>query len=271
MASSHRSTRTSRVAPTGRVALAEHEVHHPQHPRHPVGQLGRGRDPVGDAGRGDLALGPDQSLGHGRLRHPEGAGHLGRAQAGHHAQGQGDVGLGGQGRVAAGEHQPQPVVGHGPGSGVAGAELVVGVGPLGQPGLAHLLALVAGGLASASVDGLAAGRGHQPTAGVGGHALGGPALDGGGEGLGRRLLGQIQVAPRASQAGHHLGPLPAIDLDQLGIVGGPDRHRRLSRPARSAGPGRSPRRARGAPRGGRCGPPGSAGPRPGRRPGRRPR
>ena len=70
------------------------------------------RHDEGDAGVADLALGPDEPLRHGRLGHEEGPGDLGRRHAGQRAQGQRHLRLEGQRRVAAGEHQAEPVVGH---------------------------------------------------------------------------------------------------------------------------------------------------------------
>ena len=66
----------------------------------------------GMPGHADLRLRPHQPLGHGRLGHQEGAGDLGRRQAGHQAQRQRDAGLGRERRVAAGEDQLETVVGH---------------------------------------------------------------------------------------------------------------------------------------------------------------
>ena len=59
-----------------------------------------------------LAL-PDQPLVHGRLGDEEGPGDLGVEQAAEQPQGERDLGARGQGRVAAGEDQPQALVGHG--------------------------------------------------------------------------------------------------------------------------------------------------------------
>src|SRR6478672_11408765 len=58
------------------MTLVEDEVHDRQHRSQPVGELGVARDPVGDVGVADLALGPDEPLGHGRLGHEEAAGDL---------------------------------------------------------------------------------------------------------------------------------------------------------------------------------------------------
>ena len=96
----------------GRVALVEQQVQHAEHRRGALGQQVVGRDPVGDAGVADLALGPHQALRHGRLGDEEGAGDLCRGQAGEGAQRERDPRLERQRRVAAGEDQPQPVVRH---------------------------------------------------------------------------------------------------------------------------------------------------------------
>ena len=77
-----------RVAGGRRVALVEDEVEHAEDAVQPLGQeLGR-RHAVRDPGVADLALGPDQALGQGRLRDEEGPGDLGRRQAAERAQGQ---------------------------------------------------------------------------------------------------------------------------------------------------------------------------------------
>ena len=66
----------------GRVALVEQEVEHGQHGGGPVHQEVGRRDAEGDAGVADLALGPDQPLGHGGLGDEEGPGDLRRRHAG---------------------------------------------------------------------------------------------------------------------------------------------------------------------------------------------
>jgi len=130
-------------------------------------------------------------------------------------QGEGDPGLGRQGRVAAGEDQPQPVVGD-------GVHLVVlpagrlqqgqGSPALGQPALA-----------AEPVDGLVAGGGDDPGPGPVGDARARPTLDGDQEGLLDRLLGQVEVAEDTDEGGHGLpGLLPEHPLDQrTGLCGHP--------------------------------------------------
>ena len=76
-------------------------------------RAGRSSDegnPVGDPGRLDLGLRAGDPLTHGGLWHQEGAGDLGDGQPADQAQRQRDPGLHRQGRVAAGEDQPEPVV-----------------------------------------------------------------------------------------------------------------------------------------------------------------
>ena len=67
--------------------------------------------PVGDPGRRDLLLGPGHPGRHRRLRDQEGLRDLGGGQPADQPQGERDLGLPGQGGVAAGEHEPEPVVG----------------------------------------------------------------------------------------------------------------------------------------------------------------
>ena len=69
-----------------------------------------GRHPVGDAGVADLRLGSDEALGHGLLGDEKGPGDLGLRQPGQRPQREGNLCLQRQCRVAAGEHQPQPVI-----------------------------------------------------------------------------------------------------------------------------------------------------------------
>ena len=57
------------------------QVQHGEDGRGPLRQQLGGRHPVGDAGVADLALGPDQPLGHRSGRHQEGAGDLRRWSA----------------------------------------------------------------------------------------------------------------------------------------------------------------------------------------------
>ena len=73
-----------------------------------------------------------------------------------------------------------------------------------------LLLVVALALAPDPVDGLAVGGGGQPGAGVGRYAVGRPPLDGGRERLGRRLLGDVEVAEAPGQGGDHPRPLLVV-------------------------------------------------------------
>jgi hypothetical protein len=70
----------------------------------------RGRHPVGDAGCRDLRLGAGQALGHRRFGHQERFGDLGGGAPRQGSQRQGHPALQRQGRVAAGEDEPETVV-----------------------------------------------------------------------------------------------------------------------------------------------------------------
>jgi hypothetical protein len=92
------------------VALAEDEVEHGEHEGEPLGQLVVGRDPEGDPGVADLALGAHQALRHRRLGDQERAGDLRRGQPAHRLQRQRHPRLLGERRMSAGEDQAQPLV-----------------------------------------------------------------------------------------------------------------------------------------------------------------
>ncbi len=200
------------VAGGGRVPLGEDQVDHLQHRVQAGRQLGVRRHPVGDAGQRDLPLGPGQPLGHGRLRDQERAGDLGRVQAAQGAQGERDPGGRVQGRVTAGEDQPEPVVGD-RGVRARGRVLLLGQpGGVGQPGGPVGL----GPVAAQPVDGLAPGRGGQPGARVVGDAVARPGRDRGHEGVLGRLLGQLHVAHPPDERGQDRRPLvPEGPLDRV--------------------------------------------------------
>ena len=202
-------------ARAGRVALVEQQVEHGQDPGGPLGQQVRGRHPVGDAGVADLVLGPDQALGHGRLGHQERPGDLGRAQAGQRAQGQRDPGLQRQGRMAAGEDQPQPVVGDAALVVIGGADRILGRRQdQGVPEPGGL-----GGPAAQPVQGPVARRGGEPGAGLARHAVARPGPQGLRERLLGALLGQVPVAGHADQRRDDPAPLVAEGPgDRLGGV-----------------------------------------------------
>ena len=86
----------------------------PSTPERALRQQIGGRHPVRDARVADLPLGAHEPLRHRLLVDEERAGDLRGGEAGERAQRQRDPGLDRQGRVAAGEHQPQPVVRHRP-------------------------------------------------------------------------------------------------------------------------------------------------------------
>ena len=118
----------------------------------------------------------------------------------------------GERRVAAGEDQPEPVVGH-------GSDL------LGFVGFVHGAAASAWrssrvDSAAEPVDRPVAGGGDDPAGGAGRQAVGRPPLEGDDERLLDRLLGDVDVAEEADQGGDRSAGLAAEDPLDLGGVHG---------------------------------------------------
>ena len=103
--------RSNELAGGRGVSLVEDQVQDGEHARQAFGQELGGRDTVGDRRLPDLALGPNEALGHRRLRDEEGTGDLAGREAAEGLQRQRNSRVHPQGRVAAREDQPQPVVG----------------------------------------------------------------------------------------------------------------------------------------------------------------
>ena len=200
------------VADRGGVARGEDEVDDLEHGVDAGRQLGGGGHPVGDAGPGDLLLGPGDPRRHGRLTDQEGPGHLGGAQAAHQAERQGHLRGQRQRRVAAGEDEPQPVV----------ADLVglVLARPRGRASVDEQRPRPAQrGLPAEKVEGVAAGDGGQPGSRPGRHPGAGPDRQGLGVGVLHALLGQVEIGGHPRRRRDHEGPLVAVGLSD----GGDDR------------------------------------------------
>ena len=99
-----------RVAAGRRVALVEHQVEHSEDRGEAVVQRVRRRLAERDAGQPHLLLRAHEPLGHGRLRQQQGARDLGHRQAADEPQRQRHLRLRRERRVAAGEHESEPLV-----------------------------------------------------------------------------------------------------------------------------------------------------------------
>ena len=184
------------VAATGGVgpALGEAGVDRGQHGVEPSGQFAGVRDAQGNAGPADLVLRADQALGHGGGRGQEGSGDPRGVQAEDGLQHQRRADRGIDGGMGAGEHQAEAVVrdrvirGRGVGEFLGEQPDVLGGGIAVAP-------------AAGGVDQPAAGDGHQPGLRVAGHAACGPVGEGGGEGVGQRVLGRGNVAGARGEEG----------------------------------------------------------------------
>ena len=98
------------LAGGGGVALVEDQVDDREHGVEAVGQRGVARQLERDPGVADLALGPDQALGHGGVGHEERPRDLRPGQAADRLERQRHPRLGRERRVAAGEQQAEPLV-----------------------------------------------------------------------------------------------------------------------------------------------------------------
>jgi hypothetical protein len=193
------------LAPGGRVALGEDQVDHRQHrvePGRHVAGLGHG---VGDARVADLALGAHEPLRHGGDGHQERARDLVRLEPAQRAQRQSDLRLRRQRGMAAGEDQPQAVVGD------RGRVVVRLRGGLGQLGRVRVRLGLEQAPPPQAVDGLVAGRLDDPGARVLGDAGARPLGHGGGKGFLGGLFRNVEVAEQTDEGRHHAAPVSAID------------------------------------------------------------
>ena len=110
IASSERSRRVERVARRRRVAFVEHEVDDVQHGVEPVGQVRAGGHLIRNLCVLDLVLGAHDALCHGRRAGEERTRDLLGGQSADLPEGERQLRVRRQGRMAAGEDEPQPVV-----------------------------------------------------------------------------------------------------------------------------------------------------------------
>ena len=150
-------------------------------------------------GHGDLPLGPRDPLHHGRLGGEEGPRQPLRGQAADHLQREGGPDVRADGRVAADEDQPEPLVrdrfvgGH---EGLLGRR--IGLRRVEHRALAH-------GRAAPGVDGAPERRAPQPGGRVA-RRLVRPGAERRGRGVREGVLGRVQVAQARGQRRHHARP-----------------------------------------------------------------
>ena len=180
-----------RVAAGGAVALVEDEVEDGEHAVEPLRQEVVRGHPVGDAGVADLPLGPHDPLGERGLRDEERPGDLWRREAAEGAQRQRHPRVERERRVAAGEDEPQAIVGEAALASQAHGRLR-SRGHEAAFDLDELLGVPAG--PAQPVERPVAGRRRDPRPRVGGDPVAGPRLQGRDERVGHGLLGGIEVA-----------------------------------------------------------------------------
>ena len=199
-----------RVGARGEVALVEDQIERGQDRAQPLGQVGVRRDRVGDAGPADLALRADEPLRHGGLRHEECARHLRGGEPAERPERERDLGLRRERRVAAGEEEPQAVVGYRAHVVLPLVSLLTGQERPEVPELALVVPVTPD-----AVDGPVARRSDDPGGRVRGHPVPGPALERDHEGILHRLLGEVEVAENADERGDRpsrLAPEQAVDV-----------------------------------------------------------
>jgi hypothetical protein len=192
-------------AAAGRVTLVEHQVDDRVHAVEPPGQGVGARHLEPDPRLGDLPLGPHQPLRESRLGQHEPGGDLPRGQPCDEPERQRDPDLEREGRMAAGEHEPELVIAaHRHGRSIAGG---------GSVGVRELLRVDRDRpVAPELVDRLPPRGRHEPAARVGRRAVPRPHPRRGRERLGRGVLGRLQVTEPAGQGGDHRGPLVPVGM-----------------------------------------------------------
>ena len=186
------------------VALVEDQVHDREHRGEAVGQQVGRRDAERDPGRPDLALRAHEPLRHRRLGDEERARDLVRPEPAQRAQRQRDLGIERERRMTAGEDELEPLVGdrrlvHGRprccAARRAGGSSRASVRSRRMRSIARLRAVVT-----------------SQARGWAGVTVPRPALGGDRERLLGGLLGELEVAEEADQAGEDASPLVAEDL-----------------------------------------------------------
>ncbi len=157
-----------------------------------------------DPGGLDLAFRANEPLGHRLFGNEEGARDLVRRQPAQRSQRECDLGIERERRVAAREDELEPLVRD---RGRLVHVVLHGLGHVEQADLRGERAI-----APDAVDRAVARGGHEPGTRVGRRPLAGPASRRDRERFLRGLLGEIEVAEEADQAGEDAAPLVAKDL-----------------------------------------------------------
>ena len=239
------------VALGSRVALVEDQVDHAEHPAHSIRQILVGRHLIRDPSRGDLPLGPHDSLTHRRLGNEERARDLAGREATERAQRERHPSGHIERRVTAGEDQPQAIVDdralfdHGP------VLLLVEAHELREA----LSAIRHRAVAAQAIDRAPPRRDGKPRTRIRRNAVARPRRERSRIGVLNRVLRQLEIAHMSNQRGQHGRPLVAKRAgDRI--------RRRITQPQFLR---------RGGPRRARSGSVGSAWPRPAPDRGSRPR
>ena len=195
------------VSTRGAVAFIEDQIDRAQYAGQALGKRIARRHRVGDARAVDLALGPHQPLLQGGPLHQKGPRHLVAREPTDGVQRERDLGVRGQRGVAAGEDQPQHVVGDFVWL-ESGRPRAVGLG-------CELRCLVTPPrLAPIAIDGAVSGHAAQPSQGLVGDALLGPQREGLGEDLLGHVFGCFEAAEDSHQRRQHVAVVRAMQVGE---------------------------------------------------------
>ena len=213
---SRQSSPRIRLGPdVGGVALGEDQINHREHAVQPLADHVERRHLIRDTGIADLGFRAHQPLRHGLFRDQKGLGDLRGRQSTDRAQRQSNLSLFRQGRMAAGEDQPQDVVLQ------RALRRLLLRNPFANPKLGHLLGFDLFALGEKAhmtpqpVDRLMAADIDEPGARIGRDAFARPLHDGGCEGILHGVLGELEVAKEADQRGQNAAALVAEQKSDL--------------------------------------------------------
>src|SRR5690606_38024340 len=114
--------------------------------------------------------------------------------------------------VAAGEDEPEAVVGHGV---VVRLRVVVRERDVCVSLRQCRLRRVEPRVAAQLVDGLESSRRNEPRASIGGDPVSGPLLERGGKSVVQRLLGEVEITEEADERREYAARVGAVDLTDL--------------------------------------------------------
>ncbi len=215
---------SQRIAGRSRISLIEDQIDDRQHGIEAVGKLSEGRNLIGNACLANFRFAADDALRDRNRVGQKRAGDSLGGQPAYFAQGQGHLRAGGNGRMAAREDQPQPIVFQFfIASRIGLGQFIAALGQLRETGIERARRRMASTALKRPVE--------TSQARIGRHAVTRPLLDRGGKRLVQGLFGAVKITDQANERGEdtaRLRPIDTID-DVLNLRGGHFSHRSCPR------------------------------------------